>query len=1207
MNLLQAAPIKGNAYPITPIMNQLQLHFLGDVQITVEKRPLSLGQKTVELLAFLALATRPCSRSHLVQTLWPDTDPTRARRQLSDILYRLRQQLGSHCILVEKEMLSLLHAPHISVDMWTFQQLSQSAIATDWQTAVSLYTGDFLPQFDQEWVLQKRVLLQETYFATLLRLAKDAEQKDDPQTALHCYQTLQQADPLQEQATRGLMRALAKLGRLDEAVRVYQKLAQILDDSLQIAPAQGTQQLAAQLQQELELQTAVKQRPAQHPFVGRVAERRHLLTQLDHAANGKGGITTIFGEGGMGKTRLLQTVADAAAWRGWHISWGHGEQFGLPAPFAPFAQAFAAALPAPRQQQLSHLIRPSTLDLIQQTLLSPNPQPPTSNPQSPTPNLQTLQQAIYQTLHSLQQITPHLLILDDVQWADHAIWALLDYLQPTLHEQRIFILLAGRADGLRVQKEAWQRLQSWDRLGESIIHLQGLDDTALQELASHQNKPLSVDALHQLQQSSGGNPLLALNLLRSGRMHNPPKTLTDFATQRMTTLSDPAQLALQAAAILGYEIAYPLWEKVLDQIEAVDFPHLAGELEQAHLIQLGDNSYHFAHDTLRAAVYNNIPAQRRQRLHQNALVALQEAGHTNALNLTYHAEQAEDKTAVAQYALIAAQDALKRYSYETAVLLFSKAIATLPDDALDAQYAARYGRIQANDILANRNAQEADLAALQTIVLKLDDPHKHAELFAQNGRFALTIGQLDSAFQETEKALTHVQKSNDRPQQAHLHHQMGQILREQGELAEAREQIEQTQKICQEEGDQYGLASSSDFLGGLAWAAGEYAAAIRNHAQAADLFHALGNPFNEAMALNNLGSAYWGTGEYAHAEETLQKALHISRELGHKRGEGDNLDNLGGIAWVLADYDTAVSYYNQALTIRRQINDQWGISISLGNLGSAYRLRENWAKALDHYAQALEINRGMGRRRGEGYNLHGRGLTYLDMGNLPAAQQDLSAALTIRDELGEVENQLETIAGLGIVAVACERLADAQTYLQEIEARQSEEHRPALRQWTHYAAYIIYHAHKNSSQARHHLRQAKEAMHTLADSLPAEDRLRYLQNFPLNRQIETAVAQYTEQIQMQLVHKNVPLGRKLTAADYITVTWTISALADDTFPTVAHRRQQIIHRLIQEAAQQKATPTDNDLATALNVSRRTILRDIKALKQTGILLPTRKR
>ncbi|MBP8002910.1 MAG: helix-turn-helix domain-containing protein [Chloroflexi bacterium] len=47
--------------------------------------------------------------------------------------------------------------------------------------------------------------------------------------------------------------------------------------------------------------------------------------------------------------------------------------------------------------------------------------------------------------------------------------------------------------------------------------------------------------------------------------------------------------------------------------------------------------------------------------------------------------------------------------------------------------------------------------------------------------------------------------------------------------------------------------------------------------------------------------------------------------------------------------------------------------------------------------------------------------------------------------------------------------------------------------------------------------------------------------------------------------------------------------------------------MLRDAAAQHAAPTDADLAQALGVSRRTIIRDMKTLAKQGQLPPTRRR
>jgi hypothetical protein len=83
-------------------------------------------------------------------------------------------------------------------------------------------------------------------------------------------------------------------------------------------------------------------------------------------------------------------------------------------------------------------------------------------------------------------------------------------------------------------------------------------------------------------------------------------------------------------------------------------------------------------------------------------------------------------------------------------------------------------------------------------------------------------------------------------------------------------------------------------------------------------------------------------------------------------------------------------------------------------------------------------------------------------------------------------------------------------------------------------------------------------------------------------------------ITVSLARRDAPLGRTLHAHEYVTVRWTVRAPEDDALADKAERRRQRLRRLLHEAEAQGAAPTDDDLARALGVSRRTILRDMLA-------------
>lgn len=100
-------------------------------------------------------------------------------------------------------------------------------------------------------------------------------------------------------------------------------------------------------------------------------------------------------------------------------------------------------------------------------------------------------------------------------------------------------------------------------------------------------------------------------------------------------------------------------------------------------------------------------------------------------------------------------------------------------------------------------------------------------------------------------------------------------------------------------------------------------------------------------------------------------------------------------------------------------------------------------------------------------------------------------------------------------------------------------------------------------------------------------------------------------LEVRLARVNAPLGRPPTPAERVPVRWIVDAGESDA--RVLQQagkvalRQHRLRRLLDEAAAQGAAPTDDELAAALGVSRRTVLRDIAQLAQNGDAPATRRR
>ena len=1187
-----------------------QIYLLGQLQTKPTLK--FFGRNAQRLLTFLLLwPDQAHSRDKLASELWPEDPPGHGRRQLSDALYRLRQTIPEHWLEAQPEALTLHKVPDLWVDVWAFRQLTDSDDEAALVEATVLYRADVLPEFEDEWLLPLRERMRDEMTAVLQKLAETAESKRHFVQAQQYYQRLIGLDELHEAARRGVMRSLAGQGRLKDALTTYRIFSQLLAEELHLSPAAETQHLAQQLQTERDLQKQALVEPAQTPFVGRIAERNQLLARLDEAQAGRGGLLMLLGEAGMGKTRLLESLAQSANWRGWQVVWGTGEEFSLPAPYDPLVAALSAALPRPRLQQLMRLVPTWWLaflarllpELVEQIELPPLPESLQADDELP--------RALQAILSGLQQIAPHLLLLDDVQWADPAIWPLLTELQPLLSEMSLLIVLSGRTASLKEQAPVWQTIQSWEKTGAIVLHLDGLAPRILADLAKATGRELLSQAeLAHLHQVSGGNPLLALNLLgQAGPITavSQPQLL-DMQRKRLSNLDDATLLGLQAAAILGYRFDYVLWESIVTGIGEGDLPVLAGELEQQRFLVLESDGYRFPHDTLRACVYEDIPTARRQLLHQRALVACAEYEPKGTQSLLNHAAQGKVVTAVVRYAHQAGQEALARFAYRDAITYFTQVVEaeTMPEAAL--LHRALVGRAKAYARLSEQELLAQDLQQLQLLNQQLAAAEFQIPVLKMQAEFAWIKGAQTEAMQMAQTGLALAQAVEDGRSEAVFLETLARVARNQGDFRLAQEWLEQARERYVDIGDKTGHASALDKLANLAYEAGQFEQSVTMHQQAATIYRQLGAVPYEARSLSGAALAQKAQGNYEQARQTHRQTLEIANRFGDRLTQWSQMVLLGNIGFELGDYDTAVSWYQQALTQSQEMANPRSLAMTLNNLGEAYREQAAWEESLNYYYKALEVNRAKGFERGEAHTLHGIGLAQLGLNQYAEAQQSLEEALALWQAVGERFKQSETLAALVLVHLAAAERSKAETLLSAaFKLLEGPTSHPFWRRWVHFAAYQLYKTKGEGETAVAHLCDAAQAADEIARKLPVTERQNYWARIPINRHISQALQQHSEQQTAQLVAASVPLGSVLTEADYKTIRWTVSSPTDSLISSSVERRRHILQRLLSEAEAQGAAPTDTDLAQALGVSRRTILRDMDALAAANITLPTRRR
>lgn len=336
--------------------------------------------------------------------------------------------------------------------------------------------------------------------------------------------------------------------------------------------------------------------------VGYDAERAALLAEATEVvAHGRARVVWLEGEAGAGKTTQAESLAWALAADGWTVvSAACPEVDGAPAAWAWI-----------------HL-----LDGLG-ARASAGPVPDGLGAQAgPFAIAQAVALACGQRLAD----GPVLVVLEDVHRADSATLQILRQLVAWLAHRPVLVLVTARGSeadaGVRATAAALAATTG------RRLELGGLDTAAVRAVAARAGLgSIDDDTAERLRERTGGNPLFVREVAKLaaavGDLHAVPDGVRDVLSRRIARLPAGAARALRLAAVWGDDIDFDTLLELTAEpedtlIDLVDTVTVAG------LVRItGTDRITFAHALIRDAVYGDIPALRRARLHWSALELLE--------------------------------------------------------------------------------------------------------------------------------------------------------------------------------------------------------------------------------------------------------------------------------------------------------------------------------------------------------------------------------------------------------------------------------------------------------------------------------------------------------------------------------------------------------------------------------------------------------
>lgn len=553
--------------------------------------PVPLGPRDGALLAWLALEG-PTPRGRLAQLLWPESEPESARNALRQRLFQLKKLLG---VEVVSGGATLALAEGLTHDL----------------TDSDRVLGEGLHDFGAElsaWLVQQRERRGARVRQSLVELCEMAASAGDYADALSHADELLALEPLSEEAHRRVMRLHYLRGDRAGALLAFDRCEQVLKDEVGASPSADTLALLGDVERSAAalgmrasvLPAALLRPPCQ---TGREPELAAVL-----AAWHAGQRFLVLGEPGMGKSRLLDSVADG--WSGALLIRARPGDGAVPLALASrlveaVCTRHSTALLRPAVQALRRVLAESSASLAG---ASSRPVPMPLVP--PLGELLTL---------GLGDTPPLALMFDDWQFADDASVALLT---EVLAAPALSGLRHGHASRSSAGRVAQRRIDSLCLEGERrVVTLAPLPADALAALVESLGL-CQLDAAglgEALHRRVGGNPLYALEVLRhmhergvpmQGRHVLAPQHVRALVRTRLDDLADGARRLMRIAAVAGVDFNAELAEAVSGQ-HVLDLSDTWGTLQQLGLF----DTRGVAHDVYTEAVLEILPEPISRVLH----------------------------------------------------------------------------------------------------------------------------------------------------------------------------------------------------------------------------------------------------------------------------------------------------------------------------------------------------------------------------------------------------------------------------------------------------------------------------------------------------------------------------------------------------------------------------------------------------------------
>lgn len=609
-------------------------------------------------------------------------------------------------------------------------------------------------------------------------------------------------------------------------------------------------------------------------------------------------------------------------------------------------------------------------------------------------------------------LSPLVLMLDDLQWADDDTLQLLDELGEGLAGSPVVLVVCARPE-LIVRRPRWgQHAAEHTRI--DLRNLEPPMSALLFHNLLSRCAEIPDDLIEDAVEQTGGNPFFQEELVRlflaNGTIDSSqavwridpdraadtelPISVEEAIEARISALDPNERDLLEKGAIFGNVfwlsalVAMTRTERVFsdrgktppppptgwqdDGLRSLFSKRIDDLVERDYLLRLptedstiqSDVEVVFKHNLERDLIAKMIDGDRRKRYHKIAAqwldTKLTDRSEEQLEFLAQLYERGGEQRRAAYCYISAGDKARDRYANEQAVDFYGRALAILDyDDAL--------ARIEALHNLGD--------------VLSL-------------------MGRTDEAAIRFHEMLRISWLFDHLAKGGAAHGRIGRIHRQRGDYDRALEHFRLAHELFDRAGDRRGVAGALDDTGKVHWLRGVYPTALEHHRQALAIRRALGDKRSIALSLANIGRVHHDSGSFKAAVDQFREAMELRREIGDRVGVVSSLCDLGGVHEADGNLTAAHEIFSEALKTAREIGDRLGQASVLGRLGEVEYELGRHREAHEHIVQAQDIATALGDRLAQADSARRLAEVSLALGDSPKAFEHARRALELAEKLG---------------------------------------------------------------------------------------------------------------------------------------------------------------------------------------------------------------